>query len=99
MILHNNCAYFILLSSEEEMVLPERKEYQMKSIKVVSRFNRVEADAEFKAEGVVAFEMASFEVNFFGNIQTIEEDTKIMADGTQIVINGNGFIPAGYEVK
>ena len=31
----------------------------------------------------------------------IEEmhDTKIMEDGRQFVINGNGFIPAGFEIK
>jgi hypothetical protein len=86
------------LSSEEEMVLPERKEYQMKTV-TATRTRRVEADAEFKAMGVVAFEVVKFVVNFYGNEIETEHDTKIMEDGRQIVIGGCGFIPEGYEVK
>ena len=80
------------------MALPERKRMMMKTV-TVNRMARVEAPEEFKAEGIVAFQIVNFEINFFGSIVETSHDTKIMDDGRQIVIGGDGFIPAGYEVK
>ena len=49
-------------------------------------------------EDIVAFQMCEFVINFFGNIQRQMLDTKIMKDGSQVVIDGNGFIPSGYKL-
>lgn len=65
----------------------------------ITKLDRVEnTDAEFLSMGVVAFQLVKFEINFFG--QTVESilDTKIMSDGRQIVIDGDGFIKQGYEL-
>ena len=48
---------------------------------------------------IVAFQMIDFSINFFGHKETFVLDTKILADGTQQVIDGNGFIPSGYVVQ
>jgi hypothetical protein len=70
----------------------------MKTV-TANKMARVEAPEEFKAEGVVAFQMVNFEINFFGNIFEASHDTKIMENGQQFVIGGCGFIADGYEVK
>lgn len=65
----------------------------------VTKLQKVEVPAEYqKEEGCVAFQLVKFEYNFYGNLQSAIIDTKIMADGSQIVIDGNGFIKAGYEI-
>ena len=58
----------------------------------------VEATEEFKTDGVVAFQVVEFVINYFGNEVKTEHDTKIMNNGKQLVIGGCGFIPEGYEV-
>lgn len=70
----------------------------MKTV-TANKMAKVEAPEEFKAEGIVAFQVVSFEINFFGKVIETTHDTKIMEDGSQFVIDGDGFIPAGYEVK
>jgi hypothetical protein len=47
---------------------------------------------------IAAFQMVEITINFFGKIMTAWHDTKILHDGRQVVINGDGFIPAGYEI-
>jgi len=70
----------------------------MKTI-TANKMSRVEnTDDELLAQGVVAFQMVEFVINFFGNEITTHHDTKIMQDGSQFVIGGCGFIPEGYEV-
>ena len=49
-------------------------------------------------DGVAAFQVVEFIISFFGNDVTCEHDTRIMQDGRQFVIGGDGFIPEGYEV-
>lgn len=64
----------------------------MKTLKI-TKLQRTEVPAEFqKEEGCVAFELCEFEYSFYGNKQTCILDTKILSDGTQMVISGNGFI-------
>ncbi len=70
----------------------------MKTV-TANKMNKVEAPAEFKAEGVVAFQIVNFEINYFGNIIETTHDTKILEDGRQFVIGGCGYIAEGYEVK
>ena len=54
--------------------------------------------AEFIEEGIVAFQVVKFEINYFGNVIETTHDTKVMKDGRQIVIGGCGFIPDGYTL-
>lgn len=47
---------------------------------------------------IVAFQVCAFEISFFGTVIKSQHDTKIMQDGSQFVIGGDGFIPHGYKV-
>lgn len=47
---------------------------------------------------IVAFETVEFKINFYGKEIVSRLDTKIMQDGSQVVIDGDGFIPHGYQV-
>lgn len=71
----------------------------MKTI-TANKFNRVEnTDAELLNKGIVAFQLVSFEIDFYGNKIETTHDTKIMKDGKQIVIGGCGYIKEGYELN
>lgn len=48
--------------------------------------------------GIVAFQMVEYVIDFFGTKISNTLDTKIMEDGRQIIIDGDGFIKAGTEV-
>ena len=64
----------------------------------IEKLERVEnTDLEFLAQGIVAFQMVKFKVSFYGNEIESILDTKIMKDGRQIVIDGDGFIKQGFE--
>lgn len=70
----------------------------MKTI-IANKMGRVaNTDAEMAAQGIVAFQMVEFVINFFGNEITAAHDTRIMQDGKQFVIGGCGYVPDGYEV-
>jgi len=67
----------------------------MKTIKA-NKMKKVElAKAE---NGVVAFQLVEFVINFFGSEVVSVHDTKIMQDGRQFVIGGCGYIADGFEV-
>ena len=88
----NCCAIIYILKRRRSPELEKRK---MKTI-TANKMKRVNLS---KAEdGVVAFQMVEFVVSFFGNEIVSELDTKIMEDGSQVVIEGDGFIPTGYLV-
>lgn len=55
-------------------------------------------DPDMLAEGVAAFQMVEFVIDYFGNEIVTSHDTKIMQDGSQFVIGGCGYIPEGYQV-
>ena len=68
----------------------------MKNLEL-KRLERVEAPkGEYK--NIIAFQMIEFTINFFGNVESFILDTKIMKNGKQLVIDGNGFIPSGYQI-
>ncbi len=70
----------------------------MSAIKI-TKLNKVEnTDKELLEKGIVAFQLVRFEYNFYGSNQSDVLDTKIMQDGRQIVIDGNGFIKEGFEI-
>jgi hypothetical protein len=49
--------------------------------------------------GIVAFQLIEFVVNFYGKVMIMTHDTKIMENGKQFVIDGCGFIPQGFEIE
>ena len=70
----------------------------MKEIKIEKQ-NLVKLSKEEQYNGIVAFQFVKITYSFYGRIMEEMHDTKIMEDGKQLVINGNGFIPAGFEIK
>ena len=71
----------------------------MKAIKI-TKLQRVETpDKNDLRIGIVAFQLVNVEINFYGKLITDTLDTKIMKDGRQIVIDGNGYIIAGTEIQ
>jgi hypothetical protein len=65
----------------------------------ITKLQRVEClDAEMLNEGIVAFQLVKINYSFYGNEMSDTFDTKIMKDGTQILINGNGFIKGGTQI-
>ncbi len=67
----------------------------------ITKLERVEnTDLEYvKESGIIAFQLVKFEYSFYGSQQSSILDTKIMQDGTQIVVDGNGFIKSGYQIN
>ena len=59
---------------------------------------KVEAPEEFKAKGIIAFQVVEFVINYFGTEIITSHDTKILENGRQLVIGGCGFIQEGFEV-
>ena len=70
----------------------------MKTLEI-TKYQKVETtDKRDLAISIIAFQLVKFDVCFYGKLISDVLDTKIMRDGRQIVIDGNGFIPAGYEL-
>lgn len=68
----------------------------MKNLKI-KKLQRVEnTDKEMLEKGIVAFQLVEIGYSFYGQSMTDVLDTKIMDNGDQIIIDGNGFIPAGF---
>lgn len=66
----------------------------------ITKGPRVETpDANDKAQGIVAFQIVNFTIDFWGNLIETTHDTKIMADGRQLVIDGCGYIQNGFDVS
>jgi len=64
----------------------------------IKKLQKVDAPAEFLDVGVVAFQLVQITISYFGNVMEGVYDTRILADGRQFVIDGDGFIPEGFEV-
>ena len=52
-----------------------------------------------KIEKCVAFQKIKITYIFYGKIMVDFFDTKILKNGKQIIINGNGYFNDGYEIK
>ena len=64
------------------------------------RFPLVEVPAEYQEEyGCIAFQLVEFNYSFYGSKQCDILDTKILKDGTQVVVDGNGFIKYGTVIN
>lgn len=72
----------------------------MKTVKT-TKMNIVKApqDEYYIKMKIVAFQIVKFEINFFGHEEMFTLDTKILENGKQYVIDGNGWIPDNYEIK
>ena len=71
----------------------------MKTLEI-TRLQKVETTDKIDLrEGIIAFQLVNVEINFYGKLITDTLDTKIMKDGRQIVIDGNGYISAGTEIQ
>ena len=65
----------------------------------ITKLQKVEVPAEYqKEEGCIAFQLVKVVIDFYGKLIEDVLDTKILHDGRQIVITGNGYIKAGYEI-
>lgn len=69
----------------------------MKKI-TVERFKKEENIDKETFPEVAFFQMVDFHIEFYGKKIVLREDTRIMLDGRQFVINGNGFIPEDFEL-
>lgn len=66
----------------------------------LKKFERVETTDKRDLDlGIVAFQLIEFSIDFYGNKIETTHDTRIFKDGTQEVIDGCGFIPAGYKIN
>jgi hypothetical protein len=80
------------------VLLLTTKTKQMKTLEIV-KLQRVEnPDAELLSLGIVAFQLVKISYSFYGKLLTNTFDTKIMSDGSQIVIDGDGFLKSGYQL-
>ena len=71
----------------------------MKNLEI-KKFAKVETlDTRDLKDGIKAFQLIKYTLNFYGNEITNTLDTKIMEDGRQIIIDGDGFLKAGEEIK
>ena len=68
----------------------------MQKIKI-KRFNKVDAKGKCDDINIVALQIVEFTVSGIFNDRFIL-DTKIMKDGTQLVIDGNGWVKDGYDI-
>jgi hypothetical protein len=60
-------------------------------------FVKTEDNQDLK-NGVLGFQMITIEYEFYGVNRTEDFDTKVMADGRQIIIDGSGFFKSGTEI-
>ena len=65
----------------------------------ITKMQKVEVPAEYqKEEGCVAFQLVKIVIDFYGKLIEDVLDSKILQDGRQVIINGNGYIKEGYEI-
>lgn len=73
---------------------------KMENLKITKHaFVKARQDVkEFRRKGIVGFQLVTITFDFFGHPQKGTYDTKILKDGRQFVINGDGFIKDGFEI-
>ena len=65
----------------------------------IEKFQKTEVPSEYqKEEGCVSFQMVKISYSFYGKEMSEVFDTKILADGSQVIIDGNGFIKSGMAI-
>jgi hypothetical protein len=64
----------------------------------ITKRARIEVPSDHQENGIVAFQLVEIAYSFYGKVMKEVFDTKIMSDGRQLVIDGNGFIKAGHVI-
>ena len=78
---------------------PNKKKEKVKMQKIeVKKLTKVNAPVGENG-GIVAFQLVEIKINFYGQEMISTFDTKIMDDGNQYVIDGDGFIPSGFIIN
>ena len=75
------------------LYINQTKELNMEKIKI-KRLDKVDAEG---GRNIIAFQIVEFTISDPFN-QKFTLDTKIMKDGSQLVIDGNGWIKSGYDI-
>jgi len=66
----------------------------------IEKLTKTNVPVEFqKQEGCVAFQMVKITYSFYGSEMSELFDTKIIENGKQFIINGNGFIKDGFQIN
>jgi hypothetical protein len=66
----------------------------------ITKLQTIEVPKQYqKEEGCIAFQMVKLSYFFYGKKMIETFDTKILKNGNQIIINGNGFIKDGYKIN
>jgi hypothetical protein len=66
----------------------------------IEKLTKTNVPVEFqKEEGCVAFQMVKIKYSFYGSEMSEMFDTKIIENGKQFIINGNGFIKDGFQIN
>ena len=71
----------------------------MKAIELIKGSKVFTPCKDDQKRGIIAFQLVTFKINFYGRVIESTHDTKIMKDGKQLVIGGCGYIKEGYEVN
>ena len=73
---------------------------QMNTAIKIEKLQKTEVPVQYqKLEKCIAFQIVRLTYTFYGKQMTENFDTKILKNGKQIVINGNGFIKDGFEIN
>ena len=62
----------------------------------ITKMKRVDLPAV--EDGIVAFQMVEIKGSFYGREVVSMLDTKIMEDGSQVIIDGDGWFKAGTVI-
>ena len=66
----------------------------------IEKLTKTNVPVEFqKQEGCMAFQMVKITYSFYGSEMSELFDTKIIENGKQFIINGNGFIKDGFQIN
>ena len=66
----------------------------------IKKLQRVDVPTEYqKEEGCIAFQKVEITFGFYSAKRTQIYDTKILANGKQVVISGDGFIKDGFSIN
>lgn len=69
------------------------KKMKMKKLQLVKNPEITNQDSP------IAFQLVEFTIDFYGNKQVDTLDTRIMPNGEQFVIDGNGWIKSGTNLN
>jgi len=66
----------------------------------IEKLTKTNVPVEFQnEEGCVAFQIVKITYSFYGSEMSELFDTKILENGKQFIINGNGFIKDGFQIN